>query len=75
VLLRVPGLGLRSVNKILASRRHRSLRLDDLVRLGGASRKFLPFVVAADHRPTRELDRAGLLRLVGGPAEQLNLFA
>jgi putative DNA modification/repair radical SAM protein len=75
VLLRVPGLGLRSVNKILASRRHRSLRLDDLVRLGGASRKFLPFVVASDHRPTRELDRAGLLRLVGGPAEQLNLFA
>ena len=35
LLLRVPGLGVKSVNRILASRRQRTLRLDDL----GAARR------------------------------------
>ena len=50
-LLRVPGLGTRSVARVLAARRHRRLRRDDLARLGAPTSKLLAFVVTADHRP------------------------
>ena len=72
-LLRVPGLGVRSVDRILAARRIRRLRLDDVARLIGSIKKVRPFIVTPDHRPTRELDRVGLMR---PPAPtQLSLFA
>jgi putative DNA modification/repair radical SAM protein len=50
-LLRVPGFGVRTVQRILASRRHRRLRLEDLARLGCALKRARHFVIAADHRP------------------------
>ncbi len=50
-LLRVPGLGVRSVRKILASRRARALRRADLDRLSVSLRRTLPFVLLPDHRP------------------------
>ena len=50
-LLRVPGMGVRSVDRILLARRHRRLRLDDLQRLRLSLPKVSPFVVTADHRP------------------------
>ena len=37
MLLRVPGLGKRAVDKIVAARRHTRLRLEDLARLSGAA--------------------------------------
>jgi predicted DNA-binding helix-hairpin-helix protein len=74
LLLRVPGLGKRSVERILAARRHRRLRLDDLARLAASIRKLRPFVVTADHRPTGLLDRQGLRALLA-PPEQLSLLA
>jgi putative DNA modification/repair radical SAM protein len=63
-LLRVPGLGVRTVDRILSSRRVRSLRLDDLARLKAPLHKVRPFVVLPDHRPTRLIDRADLLSLM-----------
>jgi hypothetical protein len=57
MLLRVPGLGARSVGRILAARRHRTLRLEDLGRLATSVKKLRPFVIAANHRPSRMLDR------------------
>ena len=75
MLLRVPGLGVRSVDRILASRRHRRLSLGDIARLAASARKLAPFVVAADHRPLRMLDRADLSARLARPAEQLRLFA
>ena len=56
VLLRVPGLGVKSVDRIIAARRHRRLRLDDLARLRLSLTKISPFVVAADHTPGRSLE-------------------
>ncbi len=50
-LLRVPGLGTRSVARVLTARRHRRLRREDLTRLGAPTRKLLAFVITADHRP------------------------
>ncbi|WP_428377899.1 putative DNA modification/repair radical SAM protein [Lichenicoccus sp.] len=59
-LLRVPGFGVKSVGRILAARRHRRLRLDDLARLRISLATVAPFVVAADHTPRAELDSARL---------------
>jgi predicted DNA-binding helix-hairpin-helix protein len=51
MLLRVPGLGLPSVHKLLLARRRRRLRSSDLGALGTSRAKVLAFVVLADHRP------------------------
>ncbi|MCE4558190.1 putative DNA modification/repair radical SAM protein [Pelomonas cellulosilytica] len=64
-LLRVPGLGVGSVDKLLAARAHRRLRRADLLALGPSARKALPFLVAADHRP-----RAGDVQALARPAPQ-----
>lgn len=52
-LLRVPGLGTRTVERILQSRHVRALRRDDLAALGVPVARVLPFVVLPDHRPQR----------------------
>jgi putative DNA modification/repair radical SAM protein len=59
-LLRVPGLGVRNVVRLLAARRQRRLRIDDLARLGLSLRNLRPFVVTADHHPGALLDSADL---------------
>jgi len=74
MLLRVPGLGKRAVDKIITARRHSRLRLDDLSRLTSGLKRALPFLIAADHSPARQIDRADLReRLVEAP-RQLALF-
>ncbi len=50
-LLRVPGLGVRVVKRILASRRQRRLRFADLKALGATLRRARYFIVAADYTP------------------------
>lgn len=52
MLLRVPGLGVKAVDRLLLARRVRRLRAEDLQRLHVPVRKALPFVVLADHRPS-----------------------
>jgi putative DNA modification/repair radical SAM protein len=67
MLLRVPGLGAKTVDRLLSARRHRSIRSDDLARLRLPLGKLLPFLVTADHRPRGGLlDRADL-RLIVAP--------
>ena len=61
MLLRVPGLGVRTVARILQARRGRRLRRADLARLHAPLAKVLPFVELADHRPGKVLD-SNLLR-------------
>ncbi|MGZ5179416.1 MAG: putative DNA modification/repair radical SAM protein [Ramlibacter sp.] len=51
LLLRVPGLGVKAVDRLLLARRVRRLRSDDLQRLHVPTRKVLPFVELADHVP------------------------
>jgi putative DNA modification/repair radical SAM protein len=75
LLLRVPGLGARTVDRIVEARRFHSLRLADLARLTGGLKRALPFIVTADHRPTRLLDRADLRARLAPPPTQLSLFA
>ena len=54
LLLRVPGLGTKTIDKLLAARRARRLRCADLAALRVSLKKVLPFVELADHRPRRE---------------------
>ncbi len=56
MLLRVPGLGVKTVNRLLQVRRHRRIRMDDLARLRLPVAKLMPFVAAADHHPGATLD-------------------
>jgi putative DNA modification/repair radical SAM protein len=73
-LLRVPGLGTQAVGRILAARRHRRLRLDDVARLTASIAKVRPFICTIDWRPTLLTDRADLRRLLAPKQEQLELF-
>lgn len=75
MLLRVPGLGTRAVGQILASRGHRTLRLDDVARLTVSVVKIRPFIVTADWRPVLLTDHANLRSLLAPKQEQLELFA
>ncbi|QWC58044.1 putative DNA modification/repair radical SAM protein [Erythrobacter sp. 3-20A1M] len=74
-LLRVPGLGVKAVNRIVAARRHRSLRLDDVAKLTVSITKVRPFICTLDWRPTLLTDRADLRTLLAPRQEQLELFA
>jgi putative DNA modification/repair radical SAM protein len=74
-LLRVPGLGVRNVQRILDLRRHQRIRLDDLAKLRVPMSKVRPFVIAADHNPDAlRIDRDDLRQRVVEPDRQLNLF-
>jgi len=73
-LLRVPGLGTVAVKRILAARRHRSLRLDDVARLTASIAKVRPFICTIDWRPTFLTDRADLRARLAPLQEQLELF-
>lgn len=74
-LLRVPGLGARVVERVLRTRRFRTLRLVDLGRLVQSLEKVRPFVIAADWRPTALLDQARLREKLIHAPRQLDLFA
>jgi len=71
LLLRVPGLGVKAVDRLLQARRGRSLRAEDLARLHVPVRKVLPFVVVAGHRPSRA---PGGQQPAPGVPEQAALF-
>jgi len=74
MLLRVPGFGTRSVGRILATRRHRTLRYDDLQRLGASLKKARAFITAKDWSPGALTDSADLRARFAPPPEQLSLF-
>jgi predicted DNA-binding helix-hairpin-helix protein len=73
-LLRVPGIGVRNVKRLVAMRRWHRVRVDDLARLRVPLGRALPFVVLADHSPGSLPDRLDLRRRVER-RDQLDLFA
>ncbi|MBY6090961.1 putative DNA modification/repair radical SAM protein [Maritimibacter alkaliphilus] len=74
MLLRIPGVGVRSVNRILATRRHRTLRYEDLVRIGANMKQARPFLTALDWHPRALTDSADLRARFAPPPEQLQLI-
>jgi putative DNA modification/repair radical SAM protein len=68
-LLRVPGLGVRVVDRIIATRRLRRLRIVDLERMGCLLSRARHFILAADHRPPLEGQSSAALRArIAAPA-------
>jgi predicted DNA-binding helix-hairpin-helix protein len=79
-LLRVPGLGVRVVDRILAARVQGKLRYADLIALGASLRKAKHFIVAADYRPRGDGSSARLRQILArapavAPQAQGDLFA
>jgi putative DNA modification/repair radical SAM protein len=73
-LLRVPGLGVKNVERILSARRFTRLRLADLLRLRVQMKKVLPFIQTPDHTPrSYELEGDDLRARFLPPPQQLEL--
>ena len=71
-LLRVPGLGVRNVKRILELRRLSALTLADLEALKVATRRARQFLITADSVP-RQLDSPALENVFASP-QQMSLF-
>jgi predicted DNA-binding helix-hairpin-helix protein len=74
LLLRVPGLGVRNVDRLLTIRRWKRLRLADLTKLKVPVKKALPFIVVADHSPHR-LEAGTFAPASAVKERQMELFA
>ena len=76
LLLRVPGLGVKTVQRLMQSRRVRRLRADDLARLNVPVKKVLPFVLLDGHRLGAELSDERLATMLRPAAlpQQASLF-
>lgn len=75
LLLRIPGVGVRNVDRILRIRKHHRLTSDDLRRLRVVWRTAAPFVITADPNPgLRLLDRVDLRRRVRRKPKTPSLF-
>lgn len=73
-LLRVPGLGTRSVERIVAMRPFQRLRLADIGRLARSLGTLRHFIVTADWRPGALLDSDRLRQHLMPKPRQLALF-
>ncbi len=73
MLLRVPGLGAKTVERILAARRVTRVTLDDLKRVGAVLKRARAFVITADWTPGALADRDSLKAALVQP-QQLSLF-
>ena len=74
MLLRVPGFGTRTVDRVLKARRSGTLRYGDLLRIGARMGTAKAFVTVPDWSPAGMIDSADLrARFAPAPA-QLSLF-
>lgn len=71
-MLRVPGLGVKSVDRMIEIRRYKRLTLEDVKRLTRGLDKVRPFIITDDWRPGSLTDRADLRTHVA--PQQLSLF-
>lgn len=74
MLLRVPGLGVRAVDRVITSRRHHRLTLADVSRLTASIDKIRPFISAADWTPGGLTDDIKLKQKLTPQPKQLELF-
>jgi putative DNA modification/repair radical SAM protein len=74
MLLRVPGFGVKSVDRIIAARRLQTIRFADLNRLGASTKKAKAFIQLPDWQPKAMLERENLRALFVPPPQQLSLL-
>ena len=75
MLLRVPGLGHKSVAKIIRARYVSRLRIDDLVKLCRSIKTCLPFITTIDWSPGATIDALNLRERFLPQPRQMDLFA
>lgn len=73
LLLRIPGLGAKTVDRLIKTRRMTAVRLSDLTKLTNTVKKAMPFIQTADYQPGGLLDTANLRARFAPPPEQLAL--
>ncbi len=74
VMLRVPGLGVKTVSHLLRIRRWQKIRLQDLVALRAGVKKAMPFITCSDYHPgTADPKDLDLRKQLAEPASQLAL--
>jgi putative DNA modification/repair radical SAM protein len=73
-LLRVPGFGVKTVRKIVGSRRHAQLRYADIMKLGANMKNAQSFIVTPDWRPNNKADALDLRQRFTPKMSQLELF-
>jgi putative DNA modification/repair radical SAM protein len=74
-LLRIPGIGVRNVKRILQIRKFQGIRTADLKKLRVAWNRAKVFVITGDHNPAlADLDKLDLKNRVAPPTKQLMLF-
>lgn len=71
MIARVPGIGVLSAKRLVALRREKRIRFDDLTRLRCALEKAKPFIVTQDYHPPQAGSESQLLRqqLTDTPAQ------
>jgi putative DNA modification/repair radical SAM protein len=74
MLLRVPGLGVTSVKRLLQARRTRAIRADDLARLNVPLKTVLPFITVPGAAARSGLDAADLAARLRPRPRQGSLF-
>ncbi|WP_459557070.1 putative DNA modification/repair radical SAM protein [Lacunimicrobium album] len=75
LLLRIPGVGTRSVERIIKIRHYHGLTVDDMKKIGLSWKKASPFVVTSDFNPSvKLLDSLLLKEKIQPKHRQLLLF-
>ncbi len=73
-LLRVPGFGVKTVRKIVSSRRHAKLRYADILKLGANMKNAKSFIETPDWHPNTAIDSLNLRQRFVPKMSQLELF-
>lgn len=74
-LLRIPGVGVRNVKRILQIRKYQSLRTEDMIKLKVAWKRAKVFVKTADHNPAlKQLESSRLKQTLRPRDQQMMLF-
>ena len=73
-LLRIPGMGVRTIQKILAIRRYKKLTLQDLLTLRVTWKRAKAFTIAKDYHPGNLTDSEQLVKQLRPEPKQLELI-
>lgn len=76
MIARVPGIGIRTAQRIVSLRRLKRIRFEDLLRMRCVIDKARPFVVTSDYRPRQDtLESAHLRSQLSDQPAQMALWA
>ena len=74
MLLRIPGFGVKTVHKIIRSRRQSRLRYTDIVKLGANMKNAKEFIITTDWHPGKAIDSLNLRQRFVPALKQLEMF-